>query len=350
MRQPVSAVLGDKRITAVYDRLITTSSDAEFSAVLDENLRQVLGQQWISRELARSPDARHPIMLWRQCIPAQAEAGLSNTGALLSVLRLAYDLFQLDDNSRFQQQVLDRLRNYDNFQGARHELAVAAALVAAGFSVDYPEDEPASARPGRKVPDFFALHKATGERIAVEAKSKKRDGVLGFRAQDPGTIVRQIGIKNHLQEAQLKDPSGLPLLVCVDANAPYKAAPDLGGWTSEISSTIAELEAEQGPGTPASGYLITNDPCHHHLDEVMDLRTSLWAVGHLASSPQVAFANPRIVLEIAAAFMKRARIPKAFPVQRWAVGRVAPRRMRARKPATFGRARSRRRMTNHSSS
>ena len=78
--------------------------------------------------------------------------------------------------------------------------------VAAGFSVDY-RGRAGSARPGRKVPDFFALHRGhrgTDRRQGKE--QQKRDGVLGFPGRKtPLRLCDTIGIRNHLQEAQLKD-------------------------------------------------------------------------------------------------------------------------------------------------
>jgi hypothetical protein len=78
-------------------------------------------------------------------------------GIVMAYLTLAYDLYVVRQNIRFQEVILDRLRRRIDFVGVRCELLVAATFARAGFHVD-PEDESDS-----KVrhPEFIATHKAT---------------------------------------------------------------------------------------------------------------------------------------------------------------------------------------------
>ena len=47
--------------------------------------------------------------------------------------RFGYDLFTIRDNAKLHARLRERLLNAQDFQAARHELAVAAICVSAGF-------------------------------------------------------------------------------------------------------------------------------------------------------------------------------------------------------------------------
>lgn len=71
-----------------------------------------------------------------------------------------------------------RVTYYDEFQGARYEIAIAAAFVKCDFQIEWIEDKSA------KHPEFIARNPRKREEVAVETKSRRRPGVL----HDPGTL------------------------------------------------------------------------------------------------------------------------------------------------------------------
>lgn len=44
------------------------------------------------------------------------------TGAVAAYLHLAYDLYALDHNAELQEKLINRLRDINNFAGARYEV------------------------------------------------------------------------------------------------------------------------------------------------------------------------------------------------------------------------------------
>ena len=89
---------------------------------------------------------------------------------------LAYDLYVLRDKQVLQDDIIRRLKILDQFQGARHELFAAVSCIRAGYSIKYEDEKDGT----RKHTEFIATHKKTGQKIAVEAKSKHRTGILDF--------------------------------------------------------------------------------------------------------------------------------------------------------------------------
>ena len=78
-------------------------------------------------------EERHPILLWyhKFCeyqrtfmvLPGSVTS-IPQTGASGAYLHLAYDLCALDHNAELQSKLLARLRNPDQFTGARYEIFV----------------------------------------------------------------------------------------------------------------------------------------------------------------------------------------------------------------------------------
>jgi hypothetical protein len=148
----------------------------------------VFGKPWGDAELAKPETERHPLVQWRvegirymNAQPRQADgyyAAVPN-GPLAAYMAFAFNLFAIEDNSRFDDPLLERLKNKDQFQGARHEVFVEATCLRAGFAIEH-EDEGDRTR---RHAEFTARHRATGQLLSVEAKSKHRAGVLGQRGR-----------------------------------------------------------------------------------------------------------------------------------------------------------------------
>ncbi len=181
---------------------------------------------------------------------------------------LAYDLYVLRDNMRLQDAVVRRLKNRDQFQGARYELFVAATMIRAGFEIDY-EDE---TDPTSKHPEFVATDKGTGQVVAVEAKSRHRPGVLGRLGESESVAGFRLGIRRLLRDA-LRKPTEVPYLVFIDANMPPAIASPLSpvNWTDEVMEAVHSTDA----GVTKSGLyvgsnfnllVVTNNPDHYGLE------------------------------------------------------------------------------------
>lgn len=280
------------------------------------------GPEWYDAERAKPREMRHPIVRWYEAfceLGAHAkrnEAGLLEAepdGPTQAYLNLAYDLYVVGDNARLQKDLLRRLRNSSDFHGARYELSVAAIMVRAGFTIDF-EDETDNTR---RHAEFVATHRQTGARVAVEAKARRRSGVMGWVGprQDPAEI--KLSIDQLFRDACEKDPD-LPLVIFIDANMPPELANEqLERWTKELQQTLPRVghgfgEAGVFEGAPFALLVVSNIP----YDYARPGERSA-PVGGYTSQPIPAkrpLPNPAIKPAIEKALEQYGNIPQDFPV------------------------------------
>jgi hypothetical protein len=186
----------------------------------------------------------------------------STNGSLLAYITFAYDLYIVEHNARLDSRLLERLKQPDQFQGARHELFAEATCLRAGFEIEH-EDE---TDPSRRHAEFNATHKATGQKISVEAKSKHRPGVLGHAGtrEPEGSLNLRFG--KLLNDAVAKNPSH-PLVVFLDMNMPFQSA---GRFLKPpphpfILKTLGRMSKEHGKN-PINLLVMTNHPQHYTKD------------------------------------------------------------------------------------
>jgi hypothetical protein len=123
----------------------------------------------------------------------------------------------VDDNGRLDEELLQRLKNQDLFQGACHELFAEATCYRAGFTVQHEDEKDRRTRHA----EFTVRHVVTGQLLSVEEKSRHRQGVLRM----PGTPEEkpQSRVTPLINDAVAKKPK-YPLVVFVDTNLPFKWA------------------------------------------------------------------------------------------------------------------------------
>jgi hypothetical protein len=235
---------------------------------------------------------------------------MSWTGDVASLLTLAYDLFTVGDNAQLQNRLLKRLRHRDQYQGARYELFVIATCVRAGFSVEYEDETDGS----RTHPELIATHKRTGLKVAIEAKSRHREGVLGFKSRTPAATnvpdSHRAGVGRLLTDAALKEPKR-PYVVFVDVNLPDTPISDGGGpeWYREVcEETLPKLPAAHQ--RRVNMVLLTNITFHRVGNQIP--KGGAFFSAHACSSPQ--FPVDRTILDALAEATKLFQnLPRVFP-------------------------------------
>lgn len=246
-----------------------------FTDILLTFIPNTFGREWFEAEVAKPRGARHPVFearykamtyMNRQPRDAQGAYKAEMTGPMLGYFTFAYDLFTVQDNGRLDARLIERLKSCDQFQGARHELFAEATCLRAGFSIEHEDETDGSTRHA----EFTATHKATGEKISVEAKSRHRPGVLGF----PG--IRQAEGEHNLNVGQLlndaiRKSTPNPLVVFFDLNLPWLTASKLLQERIPphpvIQGTLDRMRKRHGGRDPINLLVITNHPEHYSADE-----------------------------------------------------------------------------------
>jgi len=174
----ISTEFEGQRLVAVKNRLLHSKRWLTFQDFLFDYIGTALGATWGNKELKKPPDAQHPIITWyvKACDYQRTLTKEANkvhtapmTGAVAAFLHLAYDLYALDHNADLQDKLLARLRNHDQFSGARYEVFVASTFVRAGFDIAFENEDDGNTTHC----EFVATYRATGQRFSVEAKRRE---------------------------------------------------------------------------------------------------------------------------------------------------------------------------------
>jgi len=267
-RPIVSATFKGKRYVAIGARLLTVPPSTTFHEFLEMILvSDVLGEDWIRTEYAKGVDEQHPVARWlfdlrqlRASLPPPVTGQVRETdatGHALALLTLAYDVYDILHCARLPASLVARLKHPQEFQGAKYELAVAGLFVRAGFTIEWIDDAT------RRRPEFIATHKTTRERLVVEAKSRRRSGVLG-RAGAPPVEAIKADLDRLLHAALQKATDGLPYAIFIDANLPPLGVPGAPPpWIGDVQRMIERRVASPTEPDPYVGVVVTNYSWHY---------------------------------------------------------------------------------------
>jgi hypothetical protein len=317
VRPQISTVAFGQRVVAVGGRLYRSDTWKFFSDFLRDYVVEVLGVDWCKAETAKLEEQRHPVITWRaqaarymNAQPAQPDGSRvgSLTGALAAFNCFAYDLYIVDDNGGIDGEWLQRLKNRDMFQGARHELFAEATCYRAGFKVEHEDEKDGLTRHA----EFTARHVLTGQLLSIEAKSRHRRGVLGF----PGTPETKpdFNLGKLLNSAVAKQTKH-PLVIFVDTNLPFKWADRILGrqpgnkFSRHMLDLLDRVKAQHNDTDPYSMMIFSNHPHHYALEQPNPEQ-------HLVSVvPQPQTVHPLALQNLHTAAERYGNVPNGFSIE-----------------------------------
>jgi len=260
-------------VRAVGNRLHFRPPSETFHEFLLNLLKWTLGKDWYFSQLKGPEASRHEIVRWyvalsdwkkktaaeENKVPGGWEATAS--GDVQSLISLAYDIYQLLHASSLDASVLGRLKTRDGFQGARYEIAVASIFARLLYKLQYVPPEP-----GKKTPELIAVHPNGKVRLAVEAKSRHRPGVLhqeGF--METAKVVRG-DVRTLFEKALLKATDDVPFAVFIDLNSPPSPAVpvDKKPWFEDIRNMITRLERGTSDEPARFSVLVVTNFSYHY--------------------------------------------------------------------------------------
>lgn len=319
IRPQISMVWQGQRWVAVRNKLFYKEADKwkYFPDFLRDYVPEVFGLEWCKSEAAKPEAQRHPIIAWRaqghaymNAQPAQPDGSrvALPSGALAAYTNFAYDLYVVHDNGGLDEDLLERLKNPAQFQGARHELFAEATCYRAGFTVQHENERDVS----KRHTEFTATHTETGQQVSVEAKSRHREGVLGrpgIAAERPSFTFARL-----INDAAAKNPPH-PLVIYLDTNLPFKWAE---GWlTPQAGNTLSrpmqimlqEIKREHNNVDPYTLLVLSNHP-HHYAIADLDPRQHVLSV--VGKQPR---ANRAALQSLHAAATLYGNIPMGFSTE-----------------------------------
>lgn len=258
------------KFVAVGNRLHFSKKWKTFHDFLFDYMITCLTPEWGNAELKKDFSERHPIIQWYQYLCEFQRHNITKEGEIYSAictgpvgayLSLAYDLYILRHHSLLQSKLIDRLKDKNQFQGARYEIYVAAVFVKAGFDIEF-EDE---ADKSKSHCEFIATHKSTSRRYSIEAKSRHRPGLLGRSGEARNHEEIKLRIGGLLRDA-LKKKADYTRIIFMDVNMPPgEGDPRGNAWFESLNSEITRIESETMTGIqyPAAYLVFTNHPYHY---------------------------------------------------------------------------------------
>lgn len=243
-------------------------------------LQHTLGKEWFDAEEAKQEADQHFVyrcfIEFHRWKPTQVRQqnpegnGWSSIpdGWGQSLISLAFDVASLQHANRLPEDLLQRLKDYEAYQGARYEISVAAIFARLGFDIGFIEPK----RHGPKHCEFIARHQQSGVEIAVEAKSRRRQGVL----HTPGTTEEwklakgDVGQLYH--QALEKDELGkMPFMIFIDVNCPLTEGANTleKRWGKSIQKITGRTTPTASNPDPYNAVAFTNFSTHYEKERTI---------------------------------------------------------------------------------
>lgn len=278
-RPQIQATLGQNKFRAVGKNLYRRPLKESFYDFQLNHLLWLLGEDWFNAEMAKPLAERHIILRWRDKRnqqlrkyqdPNDPEALVRAplTGEMRALHVLADDVYQLAHALEPPRQIVARLRDLRQFQGARYEILAASLFARCGFEVTFIEDST------KRNPEFIA--EKQGERIAVEAKSRHRAGALNERGAFRENARAEI--RRLYESAAGQNPGNLPFLIFIDVNLPLtpEVPPLEKDWVKEAMQVFEHRHME-GLQNYDTALILTNFGWHFERDEGTLAGENMWA-------------------------------------------------------------------------
>lgn len=212
-------------------------------------LQWAFSEEWRQQQLGLPESERHVLLRWMDSYGAWKKAhqqeenqeaehrwGAVPSGEVLALHQFAYDVYCLQTVNKLPDFLVNKLKNVREFQGARYEVAVAAIIARAGYEITFLDDQIKS----KKHCEFIAKNKDSGEEIGVEAKSRRRRGVIHEPGQSDEAALVKGDVARLFREACAQRPDNMPYLIFLDLNVmPTAGVPmEQKPWIEDIKAML----------------------------------------------------------------------------------------------------------------
>ena len=311
-----------QQLVGVGGNILSSTKWKHFPDFLWDYVPFTFGSDWSKSEAETAESDRHPVAQWRMAVYRHAQqlkpnedgsVALKMNGLFMAYFSLAYDLYVIEQNNRLDADFLERLKHREHFQGARHELFAEATCLRAGFKVERENERDRKQRHA----EFTAVHQATSVTLSVEAKSKRRSGILGM----PGTLRTPEDVRLRLGELindAVKKKPPHPLVIFVDTNLPARAADrffptDPDRPTRAVKNLLDTVNKEHGGRDPYCLLVFTNLPYHYASVDDSFTNKHFFSTGPTAESGEEGTLRMTALKAIHDAAMLHGNIPQEFP-------------------------------------
>ena len=228
------------------------------------------------------------------------------SGKVKALLQFAYDNYCLQTVNKLPDFLVSKLKNVREFQGARYEVAVAAIISRAGYEITFLDDQIKS----KKHCEFIAKNKDSGEEIGVEAKSRRRKGVIHEEGQSDEATLMKGDVERLFKEACAQRPDNMPYLIFLDLNVmPTPGVPmEQKPWIEDIKAMLDKYKdvSPENPD-PFNAVALTNFS-YYYGGNIGDAPSGEYVL-IVSPHPQLPSSDPKALGEIWECLQRYSRIP-----------------------------------------
>lgn len=270
-----------RKVWAIGSRVYYNRPPHEtFHQFIIDILRLTLGKEWWNNELRLPEEQRHFIVKcflkfyeWQKKKSVKQKKvtekiwAAKPDGWTKSLLALAFDVCSLVHTHHLPEQLSKRLKNRNEYQGARYEIAIAAILARLGCNIRFLDEKE---KLTIKHCEFVAMDQKTGASVAVEAKSRHRPGILhtpGIRKEEK---LLKGDVQRLLKEALEQNPGDKSFMIFIDINSPPTPGVKMEEkqWFKDI---VKMMQSYGGPTrenpAPYNGIFLTNYSYHYQTEK-----------------------------------------------------------------------------------
>ncbi len=261
------------RFVAVGSTVFHSDKWRTFPDFLFEFVWQIFGADWYEIENKKRLEDQNEIVKWfNKSLEFSSTQELNGEGLIIAnpngstsaYLLFAYDLFTVLHNNFNVQQLIVRLKDKIQFQGARYELFCLAACIRGGFDIIL-EDEKNNTT---KHVEFKITDKENNLTFSVEAKSKHRSGLLGQPGERIPDEELKVGKITQLVNNAISKDSNNPLIIFLEFNLPPEYADFvIGGKSWKKVFQIFEKIKKTSDGKDLFNLVVMTNHPHHYGDD-----------------------------------------------------------------------------------
>ncbi len=215
------------------------------------NLMSTFSQNWYDTQKSLSKEKQHVLYKWYQSYKVWKKINATEankvpggwrflpTGEVQALISFAYDAYCLQAFLLFPKFLVERLRDFTSFQSAHYEVLVAAVMKRAGYDIEFLDPKIKN----KKHCEFIATNKYSKLQIGVEAKSRRRPGILNEKGEIKEDTLLKGDFEGLLLKAIQQKPEKIPYFIFIDMNIiPFDDSnPFEKPWFDDVKKTFDKL-------------------------------------------------------------------------------------------------------------
>jgi len=220
------------KLVAIGSKLFKVQKDESFHKFLLDNLMRLVDPEWFQREV-KLKNNKHPLINWFQ-------NNKSNKRYYLQIISVAFDLYVIENNADLQNKIIVKLKNKDQFYGARSELLCASICIRAGLEIIKFYDESL----GDSCAEFIVRDPESNFLFDLESKRSHAT------RNNYGSLINQ----------SLKKIKKNPLVIFIDLNTTRYNAAHITSDDKKITQILKPIKKSQDGKDLYSLVVFLNDP------------------------------------------------------------------------------------------